>query len=341
MEIQLFSQLFTRIDTITSTFVSSISSNVISQVTPVISAGLTVSFIFYGFLVARGAVDSSIMDYLYRCFKIAVIVSFAVAGGIYQSSIADVITTAPDEFATAILPSASEAQGSAAANLMDKAASIGFEKAGDAWDKISVMEMGHAVALAIIGLLIILATIILTAVGASFLLVAKIALAVLAGLGPMFIFALIFKPTQKFFEAWSGQIFTYFFMIVLVSSVFGVMMQLFTTYVSSMEIDGVMSQAASVGGCLILSTVTLVIFLQIPSMAASLGGGLSVNMWGAVNTARSLGSSGGAMRAGAPVSTGSAGGGGGKASGGLAHGLMTKASAGLSKAAGLFRGSRK
>lgn len=333
MELHLFSQLFTRIDSITSTFVSSISSNAITQITPVVTAGLTVSFIFYGFLVARGTVDHSIMDYLFRCFKIAVIVSFAMAGGIYQSSIAEVITKAPDEFATALLPSASDAQGTTAANLMDKAASEGLKKAADAYDKISILSPGQAFGLAFLAILIIVATALLTAVGASFLLVAKIALSVLAGLGPLFIFALIFKATQRFFEAWSAQIFTYFFMILLVSSVFGVMMQIFTSYVSGMELDGIMSQAASVGGCLILAIVTLTIFLQIPSIASSLGGGIGASVWNELQQAKGMGSS--------AVKTGQAALSGAKAIGGAAQSLISKTSAGVSKAAGLFRGSRK
>lgn len=331
-----FSELFTRIDSITSSFVSSISSNAITEITPVVTAGLTVSFIIYGFLVARGVIDHSLLDFMWRSFKIGAIVSIAMSGGIYQTSIAEVITSAPDKLAVSLLPSstnASQAQGSAAANLMDGVISIGFEKAQDAYKQASFFDPGEAFAFITIAVLILLATIVLTGVGAAFVLVAKISLAVLAGLGPFFIFALIFKSTQRFFESWSAQIFTYTFMIILISSVFGVMMQIYTSYITQIDTSGSWSLVASVGGCLLLSLISLVIFLQIPSMAGALGGGISSSLWNELQTAKSMGRTG--------IAAGKAAGNAALAVGKAATAFVAKTSAGVTKAAGLFRGSRK
>lgn len=49
MDFNLFTALFARIDAATGTFATDVSSRVITAALPVISAGLTVSFIFTGF----------------------------------------------------------------------------------------------------------------------------------------------------------------------------------------------------------------------------------------------------------------------------------------------------
>jgi type IV secretion system protein VirB6 len=334
--LHLFADIFNRIDTITATFVTSISSNVITNAMPVITAGLTVTFIFYGLLVARGAVEDSVRDFVFKCFKIGVIVSIASAGGLYQSSIASAITTTPDEFATALLPSssnASQAQGSTAANVIDNAAQKGFDKAEEAFEAVSALHPGQAFALVMIAILTIIATAILTAIGGAFILLAKIALAILAGLGPLFILALLFKSTQRFFEAWCGQVITYGLMIVLMSSVFGVVMDMFGSYVSGMAVDGLVQQAASVGGCIILAVACLVILMQIPSIAGALASGVGVGLWHELSTA-----SRGASKA---AKVGMAGGKAAVATGKAAYSGGKSLAGGVSKAVGRFKGSAR
>ncbi|KND60586.1 Inner membrane protein of type IV secretion of T-DNA complex, VirB6 [Candidatus Burkholderia verschuerenii] len=298
MNFTLFSDLFQQIDSTTNTFVSTISSNVVTAAMPVITAGLTVTFIFYGLLVARGAVEDSIRDFVFKCFKIGMIVSIASAGGLYQTQIADAIQKTPDEFATMLLPaSAGQVQGNAAADLVDKAAGAGFDKAGDAFNKAATWNIGGAVSFGAFGVLCTLATAFLTAIGGAFILLAKIALAILAGLGPLFILALLFKSTSRFFEAWCGQVLTYGLTVLLVSSVFGLMMQLYTGFMDKVQLDGSFSFAYSLGGCVILSIACILIVIQLPSIAAGLANGVGIGLWHELRVAKGVGGAGvGAVR---------------------------------------------
>lgn len=294
MNFTLFQQLFTRIDTATSSFVSTISGHVITDAMPFITAGLTVSFILYGLLVARGVVDDSLKDFFFKCLKIGIIVSIASTGGLYQSQIASAIQNTPNEFATALLPAsanAGQAQGNAAADLVDRAAGEGFQKAEDAFNKASIFHPGSAFAFVMFGVLCVLATALLTAIGGAFILLAKVVLAILAGLGPLFIFALLFKTTARFFEAWCAQVLTYGLLVVLVSSVFGLMMNLFSGYMSNVAFDGTLNFAGTLGGCIILSIACLVIVLQLPTIAGSLANGLGVGLWQELRIAAGFGSS--------------------------------------------------
>lgn len=327
MEFNLFQQLFTRIDTATATFANDVSRRAITTAMPFITASLTLMFIFYGLLVARGGVDASIKDFVFKCLKIGIIVSIATSGGLYQSNIADAIQKTPDEFAMALLPTqASQIVGSAAADLVDKAAGAGFAKANEAFANSGVFTK-QGLAYVAFGVLCVLATALLTAIGGAFILLTKVALALLAALGPIFILALLFKSTTRFFEAWCAQLVTYGLLVVMVSSVFGLMMQIFTTYMNNVTFDGNLNFAGTLGGCLILVAACVLTVIQIPTIAGGLANSVGVGLWHELRVAS--GSAAGAVlgAAGQSVIAGRAG---------IAG---QAASFAANQALGLFRGS--
>ncbi len=335
----VFANLFSQIDQLTSTFVSEISGNVISSAMPVITAALTLAFIFYGLLVARGVVDDSLRDFFFKCFKIGLIVSIASAGGLYQSQIASAIQKTPDEFATAILPSnaaAASAQGQQAANMIDTAAQEGFDRAGDILHSASWTHPGASIGLAVMAGICFLATIAITAIGGAFILLAKIALAVLAGLGPLFVLALLFKATARFFEAWCGQVLSYGFLVVLISAVFGVMMHMFSGYMDSMKVDSTQNLFWNVGGCGILAVACVLIVIQIPTIASGLSSGVALGLWHELRVAAGIGK-GSAAAVGAAVKAPGAAYSGGKA---VYQGGKAAAGA-IGRAVGRFRGSNR
>lgn len=277
MAFTLFTPLFNKIDAVTTTFVSAISSNAIAAITPVVTVGLTLSFITFALLIIRGAVDMPVMEFLSRSVRIAIITSVALAGGLYQTQIAGAIQSSPDDLAQALITSPSS--GATAASLIDSAADQGFLRAQEAFEKAGIFG-DNGIAYAVYGAIIMLATAILVAVGGAFVLLAKIALALLAGLGPLFILALLWQPTQRFFEMWVAQVLNYALLIVLFASVFGFMMSIFTGYMGDIKFDGAMNLGYAVGGSVILAVAMLIILLQLPTIASGLAGGVGLGyMW--------------------------------------------------------------
>ena len=277
MAFELFTPLFSKIDATTATYVSDISSKAIAAITPVVSVGLTLAFIAYGLLIIRGAVDMPVADFLTRCLRIGIIVSIALAGGLYQTEIAGAITKIPDDLATALLSNPTDSSN--AASVIDTAAGNGFKRASEAFEE-SGWFSSDGLLYGLFGILILLATGILTAIGAAFILMAKIALAILAGLGPLFIIALLWQPTQRFFEQWVAQVVNYILLIVLFAAVFGLLMDIFGNYMADLKLDGVQNLGYSLGGVVILAVVSIVVLLQLPSIASGLAGGVSlIYMW--------------------------------------------------------------
>jgi len=296
---ELFTPLFNKIDQTTATYVTDISSRAIAAITPVVSVGLTVGFITYGWLIIRGAVEMPVAEFLNRCLRIGIIVSIAMAGGLYQGEIANAITTVPDELASALL--GSPTQGASAASLVDESAQKGFDRASEAFEEAGFFS-SDGLLYGLFGIIILLATGLLAAIGGAFLLLAKIALALLAGLGPLFILALIWQPTHRFFDQWAQQVLNYGLLIVLFAAVFGLLMNIFGSYMADLRFDGAQNVAYAIGGSVILSIVSVVLLLQLPSIASGLAGGVGLGYMWELRAMRS--GAGAAMRGGRALARG-------------------------------------
>ena len=316
----VFTQLFELIDERTMRFATEISGKIVSEITPIVVVGLTIAFIMHGLLIVRGMVDSPLMEFLGRSIRIALIVGIALGSGFYQGQIADTIRTLPDGLATALI-SDSGGTGATAAAVVDQAAGKGFEKAGEAWEQGNIFS-GDGILYFGVGVLYLLFTVFVVAIGGSVLLLAKVGLSLLAGLGPMFIISLVWQPTTRFFEMWVAQLANYGLMVVLFSAIFGFMMDIYSASIDGVQINNVANLAGNLGGLGILSVAMIIILMQLPSLASGLAGGASM---GALHEIRALVS--GVKGAGKAAGGGAkAGGVGGKAALAGSHAALAGAS---------------
>lgn len=306
----LWAQLFAKVDTATAHFVTDISGKVIAEASPVVAIGLTLAFLLMGLGITIGTIDTPATEFLKRSFRVAVVSGIALTGGLYQTSIAEAIQRTPDEFASSLI---SGTPGSSAANIIDKAAEVGFNRAGEAFEKSGFFSE-EGLAYTFYAVIVVIATAFITSIGGAFILLSKVALALLAGLGPLFIFMVLWRATHRFFEAWTGQIISYGLLTVLVSAIFGLVMSIFETYMSQVAFDGVMNFAWTLGGCLILTITSGIILLQLPNIAAGLASGVAIGVWYEARVGRSMASSVGRAVAAPFASDSKAGGGRGRAS---------------------------
>lgn len=277
---RLFTPLFAELDRVSTVFARDVSSRVIVAITPVLAAGLTVWFIVWGILVMRGAVEQPVREFLGKVIRTALIVSVALGAGLNQRDVAEAIRTIPDDLAAAVAGGEADVRfgadpletGSIQAALIDRAAGQGLLKAEDAFEKGGLMTQ-QGIAFYTFGVLMLLATVIMVGVGGALILVAKVMLALLAALGPLFIAALLFDGTRRFFDRWIAMIATYGLVVVLFAAVFTFMLAIFANYTSGVALDGNMNVAYGIGGALILTIVSVGILMALHHLAVGLGGG--------------------------------------------------------------------
>uniref|UniRef100_UPI001FEE3C75 type IV secretion system protein n=1 Tax=Bartonella refiksaydamii TaxID=2654951 RepID=UPI001FEE3C75 len=270
-------QLFNHIDNATKTYVTEISSKAIITITPFVSIGLTIAFIIYGWLVMRGAIDMPVSEFLSRCLRISIITSIALTTGLYQPEVANFIIEMPHDLSKALINNPPDNNN--LINLIDKVAGKGFERASEAFEEAAFLN-ADGLLYGLFGILILLATSFLAAIGGAFILIAKIALVLLVGLGPLFIITLLWQSTYRFFEQWIAQILSYTILIVLLATVFSLMMSIFANYMSDLKFNGQQNVGHALGGALILSIISIILLFKLSSIASALAKGVTFgHLW--------------------------------------------------------------
>ncbi|WP_208433343.1 type IV secretion system protein [Bartonella koehlerae] len=277
MDFKMFTQLVSEIDQTTRTYVTDISSQAIVTITPFVSIGLSIAFIVYGWLIMRGAVEMPLAGFLSRCLRISIITSIALTAGLYQTEIVNLIIEMPNDLSAALVSNAQK--NNELTSLIDKVATKGFECASKAFEEAAFLD-ADGLLYGLFGILILLATSFLAAIGGAFILLAKIALVLLVGLGPFFIITLLWQPTYRFFEQWITQILNYTILVVLLATIFSLMMNIFSNYMSDLEFDGQQNVGYTLGGALILSIIFIVLLLKLSSIANTLAKGITFrHLW--------------------------------------------------------------
>ncbi|WP_144752471.1 type IV secretion system protein [Bartonella saheliensis] len=277
MNFTVFTQLFNKIDQVTKTYVTDISSKAIVTITPFVSVGLTIAFLIYGWLIIRGAIDMPLSGFVSRFLRISIITSIALTTGLYQSDIANLITQMPRDLSGALMTNPlSDTQ---LMNLLDKTAGNGFRYAGHLFQETIFFE-ANGMLYGLLAILILLATSLVVAIGGGLVILTKIAIVLLVGWGPIFIIALLWQPTYRFFEQWLIQIINYIILFLLLATVFNVMMNIFANYLADMRLDYQQNTSFMFGGALVLSIISIMLLLKLSSIANSLAKGITFgHLW--------------------------------------------------------------
>ena len=91
----------------------------------------------------------------------------------------------------------------------------------------------------------------------------KVALAIVLGLGPIFIALLLFDATKKFFEAWLGQALNYMFVFALVASAVNILFALWMPALRYAQANNTEGFTALLP-MLLMGGVAFVVLMQIP-----------------------------------------------------------------------------
>jgi type IV secretion system protein VirB6 len=212
---------------------------------------------------------------------LAIILGAALHLWLYNSLIVDTVFVAPGVLAAAVI-GAPDSVGIVDGILFagDDAASLLIEKGGIFDGDFSYYLSGIAVYL-IVGL---------TAIYTIFLLtLSRIALSVLLALGPLFIAALFFDSTKKFFESWIAQLANYAFITILTVLMAALMLTLVSTAAQqAADTGGGIEIAQAVRVCL-AAGLTFLVMRQVMPMAAGLASGLALSTFGVMSAALAWG----------------------------------------------------
>ena len=278
---QIFEPAYQFVDGRLDAFLNERASSVIAAVSGPLRAALVLYVLLYGFAILRGAISEPMMDFAVRSLKLAFVYMLATTVAYSTYVTTPLFHTLPDTLTQAVSGAGVPDVGAAfdqffgrAAYLADKVAKTGSLADPAPWILSAVVYVVGALA---------------AALGFGVVLLAKVALALLIALGPIFIACALFDASRRFFFGWLSQAVNYVVLFALIITVFQLVLSLVAQQWSS--IDG---QNPTAGGFLFIALCLLgaIFFLQTPAIAAGVAGGASAGLADFANAA----SLGGARR---------------------------------------------
>lgn len=269
MAINVFDEFLKEFEQPITTFVSTSVSNLATFVDGPLRVAVLLYVVLYGFAVMRGAIAEPIQEFAWRAMRLVLIVLLASNASSFQQYVTDLFfTSLPKEIGNALAGSALDANSGAP---FDKLLNKGIEVAQKIYDRAGLTDIAPALIAAIL--------LVFTAVSGflqfAILLYAKVGLAIVIALGPIFIALALFDATRPFAEAWTRQVANFLILHVLVVALVGLMLTSVQGFVVKYGADAASGGAIIVGAVAISAVLGLAAYiaLQLPAIAGGLAGG--------------------------------------------------------------------
>lgn len=278
VESNIFQWIGGSIDMTLNTFVQVTSDNVITAFTDTFVYGGTLTFVLTGFFIILGYIESPASNFLKTCGKFLVISGLVLSAPTYISWVVEALRGLEAAVADAFSVSGNTTPATSVYQVLDKAVTDGFKIGGNMLDKMGKREwyeIGMVFWDLLNAVIIYGATLIVAIPAGSMVIVSKIMLTVMLGIGPFFIAMLMFPVTAKWFDSWFGQVMTYILQIALVTTVYGMGLKFFSTLTAKVLAITTDHPIATMLEILIVTRVTLFMLQRAFEAAAALAGGLS------------------------------------------------------------------
>ena len=280
--------LMQTVNSATGTYITSSVQSVMGYISGPFYALMGVYIALWGFAHFMGLIKEPISDAVKRFLKIFAIMTMALHFGSYNDYVVTIFTKVPEDLAGVFL--AGTGTGATISNAGNVVTALD-DLFGKLWELGDLFwKQGRLAALPpnlmpyFVALMVYVLTVCITAYAAFLIVLSKIALAVLIGIGPLFIMGTLFETTKKFFESWLGFLCNYALVMVLTVAVSGLFISIVNQFYAAAQAgiaDDSSFNIAAFAPVAITCIVGLLLFPQIMGIASSLGGGVSLSTMGA------------------------------------------------------------
>ncbi|MFH0134848.1 type IV secretion system protein [Variovorax sp. VaC1] len=258
------------IDLLLNNYVTSKSGALIGILTPVVLTCVTVYVLMMGYAIMRGEANDSLHTFLWKSFKIAFVAGIALSAGEYQGTAIQMIQGLQEGMTQAVggVTSIGQLVDNMSQPYEELGQSLWSQATTGFWPNFSLIAAAALVAVAQAFLFV---------VGLGMYLLAKVVLALVLAVGPIFIVCAMFPATQKYTESWIGQCLHYVLLNVLIAASISMLTDFASQYANSMkgnvDTTNVIRDAVSL---LLVSASLAVVMLNLNQLASALSGGVAI-----------------------------------------------------------------
>lgn len=288
----IIGDIYTKFDRALSGFYEGAAAGISGYVIPIAWILLGICMLIWCYLIIEGKVAMPITDWLLKFVGFMVVLY--IMGNGYLSWVAKPMFDLPSALTTAMSNSPTNAPdllGQVNEKVVDLVSAM--FTAGS--NLVKELAIGPAVALFLMGVLVIVATYLLLAVALFAIIFSKLGLSMVLAVGPFFVLALILPQTRNWFYSWLNtglyfvfyHVFSALFIFMFIGIVNGYIGTLNTTLGGTGGGGGVLNMVANLLGVrgsglnvaaicipiLLISMAMFFMFLQIPTMCSSLTNG--------------------------------------------------------------------
>ena len=274
----MFTWVGAQFTSILSTYVLGVVSTLMTGIAPIALTTMTLWVALYGWAVLRNEVSETVPNFLWKTFKIGLVLAFALQSGFYISNVADTADALATGVATTFLPTAADPTTIASPYALldsfnDKASQLVLDLLKDAG--ITRLDLLLAAVVCSIGNVTFLC------IALFVVTLAKLALTFVIAIGPLFILCLAWRPTARFFDSWlsmvlNAVVLTWFAFFALGLSVYmGQAMVRVVQDNGGFQGPTFNAVAESLRYCVVMVLMAIICF-QAPSLASALTGGAAI-----------------------------------------------------------------
>ena len=274
----MFAWVGSQFDAILAAYVVGVVRSLMTGIAPIALGAMTLWVAFYGWAVLRNEIPEAVPTFVWKVFKIGLILVFALQSGVYIANIADTANALATGVATTFLPTAADPMTVTSPYVLldafnDKASQLALDLLMEA--SITRLDLLFAAIVCSFGNVVFLC------IALFVVTLAKLVLTFVVAIGPVFVLCLAWRPTARFFDSWlsmllNAVVLTWFSFFALGLSAF-----MGDALVQAVQVNGgFLGPTFNVVGeslkyCVVM-VLMAIICLQAPTLAAALTGGAAV-----------------------------------------------------------------
>ena len=310
----MFSWVGSKFDAILSTYVLGVVSALMTAIAPIALTAMTIWVALYGWAILRNEVSETLPVFMWKVFKISLVLAFALQSGFYISNVSDTANALAMGVASTFLPTGVDpATVATPYALLDKFNDDASAQVADIMKEASMFRLDLVLAAVVFSI----GSVIFLCIALFVVTLAKLFLTFVVAIGPLFILCLAWRPTARFFDSWLSMVLNSVVLTWFAFFALGL-----STYMGAAMFKAIIDGGGFLGGsfnvmgeatryCVLMILMAIICF-QAPSLASALTGGAAVQQGiqmiqnammvsglRSASSARGAGAAGGVVRAGA------------------------------------------
>ena len=277
----IFSTIYDSVDGKLDMFLNERLTDVVDVIRGPLAVGLVIYIALFGFMVMRGIISEPWGELFARMVKLCILYMAATTVAYSEWITNPLFHGMPDAIAQAL-----------AGKTIGSAGEVFDKYFGQVDDVIRLIRTEAETyldinpwKLVLLALAIVIYALagLSAAIGFAITIFAKVALAIIIALGPVFIALALFEPTRRFFHGWLGQAFNYITLMAVIIAITTLIADLGSAALAEAESNSDVTIAAVIYSVyLFLGTI---FFFQAPAIATGIAGGAAAGVGAFAGTA--------------------------------------------------------